>query len=104
MPVNREPRQAGRKHDPAYRWCGIYLPVRPSHLCRPCGESWPCATAQVDLVAEFYGDPTGLSVYLGTRYVEALRDILSVNPDFDTTGMYERYLDWTDLAERPRTR
>lgn len=81
-----------------------HLPRPPAHLCQSCDEPWPCPPAQVDLVAEFYGRPSDLSMYLAGRYVEAVRDILSLNPDFDTTGMYERYLGWTILAERPRHR
>lgn len=73
----------------------------PLHLCQACGRAWPCPIAQCDLLAEFYGDPIGLGVYLATAFARAVRDRTERGAATDIERTYRRYLGWVGMARRP---
>jgi hypothetical protein len=72
---------------------------RPTWDCRVCGQTWPCATAKVDLVEEFERGRTMLILFMGSCMVEAIDDLKSSNgPPAD---LYDRFLGWTRSATVP---
>ena len=73
----------------------------PEHRCRNCQRPWPCPSAQLNLVTEFYGDPVGLAVYLGRMYEVAIADRTKVGLSTDHAEMYRRYLGWIRMTRRP---
>lgn len=72
--------------------------VPPPHTCRNCSRPWPCPTAQVNLLAEFYGDPVGLAVYLSVGLSSAIRDRGELGLTEDIPEMYQRYLGWIRMG------
>ncbi len=77
-----------------------HLAARPSWDCARCGRPWPCASAKVDLAAEYTGRPTGLVLYLAACLGEATEALV---PGSATHAvLHERFLGWTRTAAGPR--
>jgi hypothetical protein len=69
-----------------------HLPKRPTWDCDTCGQTWPCANAKADLLAEYLGNHSALLVYLGLRHWEAFDDFAATSaipPDLE-----ERFFGW----------
>jgi hypothetical protein len=72
---------------------------RPTWDCRVCGQTWPCATAKVDLVEQFERGRTMLILFMGSCMVEAIDDLKSAGgPPAD---LYDRFLGWARSATGP---
>jgi hypothetical protein len=72
---------------------------RPTWDCRVCGQTWPCATAKVDLVEEFERGRTMLILFMGSCMVEAIDDLKSSNGP--PTDLYDRFLGWARSVPIP---
>lgn len=71
-----------------------HLPSTPSWTCTGCGEEWPCATKQSQLLAEYGGASTGLAVYLGSCLLAAVQDL----PALPVARARNRFLGWLPRA------
>jgi hypothetical protein len=78
---------------------GEHVGQRPNWDCRICAEPWPCPVAKVELIAEFRGFPSVLSIYMSAQMYDAANDFMShgAGPPAD---LYERFLSWA----RPQAR
>jgi hypothetical protein len=74
-----------------------HVPIRPLWLCRLCAAPWPCATARLNLEAEYGDDRAGLSVYMATALHEAVEDLHKLNPEpsQDPAELFVRFIAWT---------
>ncbi|MEW2384652.1 hypothetical protein AB0873_21535 [Micromonospora sp. NPDC047707] len=70
------------------------MPDTPSWTCGGCGEEWPCATKQSQLLAEYGGASTGLAVYLGSCLFAAVEDL----PALPVGRARNRFLGWLPRA------
>ncbi|WP_247673197.1 hypothetical protein [Micromonospora sp. C51] len=72
-----------------------HLPSPPNWTCTGCGQEWPCAVKQSQLLAEFGGARAALAVYLGSCLLAAARDL----PGLPLARARNRFLGW--LPRRP---
>ncbi|BCJ57520.1 hypothetical protein [Micromonospora endophytica] len=72
-----------------------HLPSLPAWTCTGCGQEWPCAVKQSQLLAEFGGAREALAVYLGSCLLAAARDL----PGLPLAKARNRFLGW--LPRRP---
>ncbi|MDG4798793.1 hypothetical protein [Micromonospora sp. WMMD1082] len=72
-----------------------HLPSPPAWTCTGCGQEWPCAVKQSQLLAEFGGARAALAVYLGSCLLAAARDL----PGLPLARARNRFLGW--LPRRP---
>jgi hypothetical protein len=70
-------------------------PERPGWRCRACGEPWPCPARRSSYLAEFAGNPVGLTMLMAGWLAEAARDL----GDEPARVLYARMLGW--LHEAP---
>ncbi len=68
-----------------------HMPCRPSWRCSGCDHAWPCVRARADLLAEYAGQPTTLTVYLAACLHEATDDLAAADPPPE---LYDRFLSW----------
>jgi hypothetical protein len=66
-------------------------------VCRDCAQPWPCAAARQILLGEHAADLSPLRKQLATSMHEAIRDLLTLNPDTAPTPaeLWTRFLAWT---------
>ncbi|MFI5495174.1 NADAR family protein [Actinoplanes sp. NPDC051859] len=70
-----------------------HIAARPTWDCGVCGDPWPCGPAKEELLAQYRGFPTGLTLYLSSCLYEALAELSS--PDVRATAaLIERLLFW----------
>ncbi|WP_425702470.1 hypothetical protein [Micromonospora sp. DT48] len=97
-PPRAAPR-VGRRNSAAIRYRSTkppeHLPAPPSWTCTGCGQEWPCAVKQSQLLAEFGGARAALAVYLGSCLLAAARDL----PGLPLARARNRFLGW--LPRRP---
>jgi hypothetical protein len=70
-----------------------HLYARPDWNCRTCKQPWPCANAKANLLVEFRGFPSVLTVYLSGQMYDAQRDLTS-HGETTPTNLYERFMSW----------
>jgi hypothetical protein len=70
-----------------------HLYARPAWDCRACKQPWPCANAKTNLLTEFRGFPSVLTVYLSGQMYDALRDLTS-HGETMPADLYERFMSW----------
>ena len=70
-----------------------HLHARPAWDCRVCGQPWPCADAKTNLLTEFRGFPSVLTVYLSGQMYDALDDLTS-HGEYTPADLYERFISW----------
>jgi len=70
-----------------------HLHARPAWDCRVCDEPWPCANAKTNLLAEFRGFPSVLTIYLSGQMYDALDDLTS-HGEHTPADLYERFIAW----------
>jgi hypothetical protein len=68
----------------------VHNPLRPSWRCGGCGDPWPCATRQQQLVAEYDNAIVSLHLYLTAVFVDAVQDA----PTAPAGELYRRFLGW----------
>ncbi|WP_341720127.1 hypothetical protein QQG74_10625 [Micromonospora sp. FIMYZ51] len=89
----------GRRNSAAGRYRSAkppeHLPSPPAWTCTGCGQEWPCAVKQSQLLAEFGGARAALAVYLGSCLLAAARDL----PGLPLARARNRFLGW--LPRRP---
>ncbi|WP_230415778.1 hypothetical protein [Micromonospora tarapacensis] len=95
----RLPARAGIRNSAATRYRSTkppeHLPSPPAWTCTGCGQEWPCAVKQSQLLAEFGGARAALAVYLGSCLLAAARDL----PGLPLARARNRFLGW--LPRRP---
>ncbi|WP_301547475.1 hypothetical protein [Micromonospora sp. C95] len=93
------PTRVGRRNSAAVRYRSAkppeHLPSPPTWTCTGCGQEWPCAVKQSQLLAEFGGARAALAVYLGSCLLAAARDL----PGLPLARARNRFLGW--LPRRP---
>lgn len=47
-------------------------PLRPSWLCRKCGQVWPCEPAKEHIVESMNGDLVAVAVFMASSMTEAI--------------------------------
>lgn len=74
----------------------MHTPQRPMWLCRACGHPWPCGNARLRLRHEYAHDTVSLRIYLASRMVEAIDDLLTLDPHGAPTAeaFFARFLAW----------
>ncbi|MEU5565470.1 hypothetical protein [Micromonospora musae] len=73
-----------------------HTPLRPVWACRACGHPWPCASARLNLKAEFARQEATLAIYLAGLMYEAMHDLYHLNPS-DGPGprdLFARFVAW----------
>lgn len=75
---------------------GVHMPVRPSWLCRGCGQPWPCASGREELLDEYRRILPALLVYLTDLLVIAAYDHL--NAPLPGPGLRQRFTGWLEDA------
>ena len=70
-----------------------HLPARPSWDFVVCERSWPCATAQEDLMAQYCRFPSGLAIYMASTMYDAVEDLTALG-ESAPADLYERFLAW----------
>jgi hypothetical protein len=70
-----------------------HLHARPAWDCRVCNQPWPCANAKSDLLTEFRGFPSVLTIYLSGQMYDALDDLTS-HGGLTPADLYERFISW----------
>lgn len=75
---------------------GEHTSARPDWDCRACGDPWPCADAQSDLLGAFRGFPAPLRTFLAAQMCDAIDD-LTVHGGPVPPDLYGRFLGWTGL-------
>lgn len=66
-------------------------PTRPGGHCERCDAPWPCDTARMQLAEQYGADRVGLSLYMGGRLVQAVRELPPTAPG----ELFERFVQWT---------
>jgi len=84
--MNRRPLARPRAH----------LPQRPLWLCRVCAGPWPCGEARLALIRNHGDDMTYLRIYLASQMLDAIRDLVRLNPHEAPTpeATFARFLSW----------
>lgn len=70
-----------------------HLHDRPAWDCRVCKQPWPCAKAKDNLLTEFRGFPSVLTIYLSGHMYDAVLD-LRHHGDLAPNDLYERFISW----------
>ena len=75
---------------------GPHTPLRPLWLCRTDGQPWPCGPARLALTREYAGQPTALTIQLGSALATAFRDLHALNPNTapEARALSTRFLGW----------
>ncbi|MFC6016950.1 hypothetical protein ACFP2T_12125 [Plantactinospora solaniradicis] len=75
---------------------GPHTALRPLWLCRTDGQPWPCGSARLALTREYAGQPTALTIHLGSSLAEAFRDLHALNPGAapEARDLSTRFLGW----------
>jgi hypothetical protein len=68
----------------------VHTLLRPSWLCRGCGEPWPCEPKRCQLIAESIESPAGLRMLMASMLSDAAGDL----PDVPADELGERFLGW----------
>lgn len=66
-------------------------PTRPGWHCERCDAPWPCDTARMQLAEQYGADRVGLSLHMGGRLVQAVRELPTTAPG----ELFERFVQWT---------
>ncbi len=66
-------------------------PTRPGWHCEPCDAAWPCDPARMQLAEQYGTDRVGLSMYMGGRLSQAVREVPTAAP----AELFERFVVWT---------
>ncbi|MFI2710848.1 flavin reductase [Micromonospora sp. NPDC018662] len=82
-----------------------HAPLKPLWICTACAHPWPCARAQVELAADYFGETTWLAVDMAELLNEATADLtrLCPNPP-DPVALYGRFLGWVRRLTVDRSR
>lgn len=74
----------------------IHVPRRPTWTCYGCGDPWPCATRQRQLLAEFDRAPRTLTERMRATFAAAVAD-QPQRPDWERAEpgeLFTRMLGW----------
>ncbi|BFU42888.1 hypothetical protein KRMM14A1004_11250 [Krasilnikovia sp. MM14-A1004] len=70
-----------------------HIGQRPTWVCRACAQPWPCPDARQQLLREFHGYASMLTIYMSAQMCEALQDF-TLHHDAPPPDLYQRFLGW----------
>ena len=71
---------------------GQHTPERPSWDCAKCGQTWPCANAKSDLLAEYASSRAAMRIYLAIGKWNAFEDYAASGEIPE--DLHDRFLGW----------
>ncbi len=76
-----------------------HMAARPSWDCSACDQPWPCANAKTNMLDEYAGNLTALTVYLAGCFQDATHELTSHGRSAPV-DLYERFLGWMPASSR----